>query len=96
MEKEGAQRSPSSPPLAPYPPPPPPPLKGVDRAYEECSIAELLDAPPSALSGLAPWTDEVLAGVGINTVGQLGRWKFAHWAEALNILSEVESADDSS
>jgi hypothetical protein len=28
---------------------------GVDKAYEGSSFAQLLDAPPSALQGLAPW-----------------------------------------
>ena len=28
---------------------------GVDKAFEGSSLSQLLDAPPSALQGLAPW-----------------------------------------
>ena len=37
--------------------------KLVDKAYEDKTINELLDAPPSALEGLTPKHDELLAEV---------------------------------
>jgi hypothetical protein len=43
----------------------------------EKSAAEILAAPPSALEGLTEKHDEVLAGLGIKTVGDLGKWKYA-------------------
>ena len=51
--------------------------KLVDKAWEEKSAAEILAAPPSALEGLTEKHDEVLAGLGIKTVGDLGKWKYA-------------------
>ena len=46
--------------------------KLVDKAWEDKSAAEILAAPPSALEGLTEKHDEVLAGLGIKTVGDLG------------------------
>lgn len=47
----------------------------VDKQYEAASLNELLVAPPSALQGLAPWTDNALAELKIKSVADLAKWK---------------------
>jgi hypothetical protein len=64
--------------------------KLVDKAWEEKSAAEILAAPPSALEGLTEKHDEVLAGLGIKTVGDLGKWKYATRAAALVALADLD------
>ena len=64
--------------------------KLVDKAWEEKSAAEILAAPPSALEGLTEKHDEVLAGLGIKTVGDLGKWKYASRAAALVALADLD------
>jgi hypothetical protein len=64
--------------------------KLVDKAWEEKSAAEILAAPPSALEGLTEKHDEVLAGLGIKTVGDLGKWKYAGRAAALVALADLD------
>ena len=47
--------------------------KGLDRSYEDKSLAAILAAPPSALAGLTREHDAVLKeSFGIDTVGELG------------------------
>ena len=47
--------------------------KGLDKAFENVSIDELLKAPPSALAGLTEKHDQVLAvAFGVKTRGALG------------------------
>jgi hypothetical protein len=65
--------------------------KLVDKAYEDKTISELLTAPPSALEGLTPKHDELLAQLGIKTIGDLGKWKYATRAAALSELAAFES-----
>ena len=65
--------------------------KLVDKAYEDKTINELLDAPPSALEGLTPRHDELLAELKIKTVRDLGNWKYAGKAAALLKLAENEA-----
>lgn len=69
---------------------------GVDKAFETYTFKELLEAPPSALQGLAPWTDTTLAALKIKTIKDLAKWKFARWAEALAIAAEFENPDGGS
>ena len=64
--------------------------KLVDKAWEDKTAAEILDAPPSALEGLTAKHDEVLAGIGIKTVGQLANWKYAKRAAALAALADLD------
>jgi hypothetical protein len=62
--------------------------KGLDKAYENASIDELLKAPPSALAGLTERHDEVLAEVfNIKTLADLGSNKYFALAGALVALS---------
>jgi hypothetical protein len=64
--------------------------KLVDKAWEDKSAAEILAAPPSALEGLTEKHDEVLAGLGVKTVGDLGKWKYATRAAALVALADLD------
>ena len=65
--------------------------KLVDKAHEDKSLKELLAAPPSALEGLTARHAELLAELGIKTVGDLGSWKYAERAAAIAALAEFES-----
>lgn len=65
--------------------------KLVDKAYEDKTINELLDAPPSALEGLTPKHDELLAELKIKTIRDLGNWKYAAKASALLALADGEA-----
>ncbi len=64
--------------------------KLVDKAWEEKSAEEILAAPPSALEGLSERHDEILKGLGIKTVADLGNWKYAKRAAALVALGDLD------
>ncbi|WP_312858111.1 hypothetical protein [Pseudonocardia pini] len=64
--------------------------KLVDKAWEDKTAAEILDAPPSALEGLTEKHDEQLAAFGIKTVGDLAKWKYAKRAAALAALADLD------
>ena len=57
--------------------------KGLDKAWENADLDELLAAPPSALAGLTEKHDELLAGLGIKTVADLGSNKYFSLAGVL-------------
>lgn len=61
--------------------------KALDKAYEDSSLEEILAAPPSALAGLTEKHDELLAGLGIKTVKDLGSNKYFAVAGVLVALS---------
>ncbi len=61
--------------------------KALDKAYENSSLAEILAAPPSALAGLTEKHDELLAGLGIKSVRDLGVNKYFALAGVLVALS---------
>jgi hypothetical protein len=67
--------------------------KAVDQAYEKKSLREVCAAPPSALQGVTPADDEALAKLGVKSVGDLGKWKYCLWAEAISTLAKLESVD---
>lgn len=65
--------------------------KVLDKAYEDSSVADLLDAPVSALSGVSDSDAEHLkAAFNISTVRQLGTNKYFAAAAALVELSGHE------
>ncbi len=64
--------------------------KLVDKAWEDKTAAEILAAPPSALEGLSERHDEILQGLGIKTVADLGNWKYASRAAALVALADLD------
>ncbi|MCT9871438.1 hypothetical protein [Paenarthrobacter aurescens] len=61
--------------------------KALDKSYENATLDEVLAAPPSALAGLTEKHDELLAGLGIKTVGDLGSNKFFATAGVLVALA---------
>jgi len=51
--------------------------KGLDKAYEDKTLDEILAAPPSALAGLTERHDALLKeALGIETVRELGSNKY--------------------
>lgn len=61
----------------------------VDKAYEGKNIAELADAPVSALQGVSDTDAEHLKlAFGITTVRDLGTNKFFLWAQAIAKLAD--------
>lgn len=61
--------------------------KGLDKAYEDKSVKDILDAPPSALAGLTEKHDAALKELfGIDTVRELGVNKYFALAGVLVAL----------
>eukprot|EP00811_Abedinium_folium_P004076 NODE_13751_length_1148_cov_12.790402.p1 GENE.NODE_13751_length_1148_cov_12.790402~~NODE_13751_length_1148_cov_12.790402.p1 ORF type:complete len:230 (+),score=56.67 NODE_13751_length_1148_cov_12.790402:79-768(+) len=63
---------------------------GMNKEHEKKSLRLMIALPPSALQGLAAWVDGALAQLGVRSIEDLGRWKYAHWAEAIVELAELE------
>ena len=61
--------------------------KALDKAFENATLDEVLAAPPSALAGLTEKHDELLAGMGIKTIRDLGSNKYFAVAGVLVALS---------
>ncbi|KQQ89754.1 MULTISPECIES: hypothetical protein [Micrococcaceae] len=61
--------------------------KKLDKDFENLSLEEILDAPPSALAGLTEKHAELLAGMGIKTIRDLGSNKYFAVAGVLVALS---------
>ncbi|MFC9769841.1 MULTISPECIES: hypothetical protein [unclassified Pseudarthrobacter] len=61
--------------------------KKLDKEFENLSLEEILDAPPSALAGLTEKHAELLAGLGIKTIRDLGSNKYFAVAGVLVALS---------
>lgn len=61
--------------------------KALDKAFENSTLDEVLAAPPSALAGLTEKHDELLAGMGIKTIRDLGSNKFFATAGVLVALA---------
>jgi hypothetical protein len=65
--------------------------KGLDKAYEDKSVKDILDAPPSALAGLTEKHDELLKeALNIKTVRELGSNKYFALAGVLVALEGKE------
>ncbi len=63
--------------------------KILDKAYEEKSLPELVEAPVDALAGVSEGDAKLLAeAFNIKTVGDLGRNKYFRAAAALVDLAE--------
>ena len=63
--------------------------KILDKAYEQKSLSELVDAPVDALSGVSEGDAKLLQeAFNIKTVGDLGRNKYFRAAAALVDLAE--------
>jgi hypothetical protein len=65
--------------------------KGLDKAYEDKTVKEILDAPPSALAGVSE-NDAVLLkqAFGIDTVREFGSNKYFALAGVLVALENKE------
>ena len=64
---------------------------GLDKAYEDKTLAEILAAPPSALAGLTAADDTALKEhLGIDTVRELGSNKYFAVAGVLVALAAME------
>jgi hypothetical protein len=62
--------------------------KGLDKAYENSTLDQILDAPPSALAGVTEKDDALLLeALGIKTVRDLGSNKHFALAGVLVALS---------
>lgn len=61
--------------------------KALDKSLENATLDEVLAAPPSGLAGLTEKHDELLAGMGIKTIRDLGSNKFFATAGVLVALS---------
>jgi len=64
--------------------------KALKSQFVGTSLREILKLPPSAMQGLNEKQEAALARFGISTVGDLGAWKFAVWAQAINALAKLE------
>lgn len=63
--------------------------KLLDKAYEDKTLAELVDAPVAALSGVSESDAQLLkSAFNIKTIGDLGRSKYFKAAQALVTLAE--------
>ena len=63
--------------------------KILDKAYEQKSLSELIDAPVDALSGVSEGDANLLKeAFNIKTVGDLGRNKYFRAAAALVDLAD--------
>ena len=62
--------------------------KQLDKAYEDMTLAQLVDAPVAALSGVSEGDAKLLADAfNIKTIGDLGRNKYFRLAAALTDLA---------
>ncbi|CAE8599012.1 unnamed protein product, partial [Polarella glacialis] len=66
--------------------------QALDKAHASKSLQLVLELKPSALSGLAPSSDKVLAELKVRTIAQLAGWKYARWAEHITGLAKREEA----
>jgi predicted flap endonuclease-1-like 5' DNA nuclease len=64
--------------------------KALDKAYETKSLVELVDAPVAALQGISDAKQETFHKLGVETIGDLAKWKYCHWAESIVWLSKFE------
>jgi hypothetical protein len=65
--------------------------KGLDKAWEDKTLDEILAAPPSALAGLTEKHDAALADAfGIKTIADLGSNKYFSLAGALVALGNKQ------
>jgi hypothetical protein len=65
--------------------------KGLDKAYEDKTIKEILDAPPSALAGVSEGDAALLKqAFGIDTVREFGSNKYFALAGVLVALENKE------
>lgn len=65
--------------------------KGLDKAYESKSFADLLQAPVDALQGISQEkAEKVWKPLGVQTVQDLANCKYFQWAEAMVAAAKFE------
>ena len=64
--------------------------KGVDKAYEHQSFAEIAKAPVAALQGISDEKGDIWKQLGVKTVGDLAKFKYCLWAEAIQTAAKFE------
>lgn len=64
--------------------------KAVDKEYETKSLKDLCEAPAEALEGIGAQASELLATLGVKTIGDLADFKYCRWAEAITQAAEFE------
>lgn len=67
--------------------------RALDKAHEGKSLHEILELPPSALSGLSTHADELLGAFHVYKIKDLGNWKAAKIANAIAAMAECETDD---
>lgn len=64
--------------------------KALDKAYEEKSLKELVDAPVEALQGVSENDGKLLKeAFNVKTIGDLAKLKYVKWAQAIVALAET-------
>ncbi|GLY06833.1 MULTISPECIES: hypothetical protein [Actinoplanes] len=64
--------------------------KIVDKAWQDKSLEEILDAPVEALAGVSENGGKLIRdALGIKTIGELGRNKYFRAAQALAALKDA-------
>ncbi|GAA1607596.1 hypothetical protein [Actinoplanes couchii] len=65
--------------------------KVLDKAYQDKSLEEILDAPVEALAGVSTAGGKLIRdALGIKTIGELGRNKYFIAAQALAALKDAK------
>ena len=65
--------------------------KGVDKAYETKSFAEIADSPVDALQGVSENDAKLLLeAFNVKTVRDLAQLKYVRWAQAIVTAAEIE------
>jgi len=75
--------------------------QAVDKAFESKKLSEIVDSPVAALQGLSEEAGSLLNELGVKTVGDLAKFKYCRWAEAIvtsakyeNTMNEAERKKD--
>ena len=68
---------------------------GLTKEHEKKSFKQVLELPVSALQGLGAKADSALGELGIETIGDFARFKYAAIAEAIVNLSPYEETKSS-
>ncbi|HWS35625.1 MAG TPA: hypothetical protein VN408_23155 [Actinoplanes sp.] len=65
--------------------------KVLDKAYQDKTLEEILDAPVEALAGVSTNGGKLIRdALGIKTIGELGRNKYFIAAQALAALKDAK------
>lgn len=68
----------------------------VDKSHEKKSLKAVIGLRPSALEGLGPRSDDLLATLKIASIKDLGTYQFFKTARAIKTLAETEDAGNRS